>query len=97
MGISDHRLAWVDIQWESALGTYQMIQRPVARRLQCNDPRSVSKYIQILESMLQKSDICSAILKLEYDTTVPLTNDAMEAYEGFDKTITRNMIHAEKK
>ena len=22
MGISDHRLAWVDIQWESALGTY---------------------------------------------------------------------------
>ena len=62
MGISDHRLAWMDIKWESALGPYQIIQRPVARKLKCDDPRSVTKYIKILERLLDKADICSSKL-----------------------------------
>lgn len=96
MRISDHMLAWVGIQWESALVTYQMRQRPVARRIQCDDPISVSQYIQILEKMLDKANICSAILKLENDATVPWTDDIVEAYEEFDRIITRIMIHGEK-
>ena len=81
-GISDHRFAWVDIKWKSALCTYQLIQRPIARRLQCDDPRSVAKYIQIIEQLLHKADICSGIMQLEEEATVPLTNAAMEAYEA---------------
>ena len=96
-GISDHRFAWVDIKWKSALGTYQLIQRPIARRLQCDDPRSVAKYIQIIEQLLHKADICSGIMQLEEEATVPLTNAAVEAYEAFDKAITRIMLLAEKK
>ena len=76
MGISDHGLEWVDIKWKSALGIYQLIQRPIARRLQCDDPRSVEKYIQIIERMLHKADVCSRIMQLKEEAT----NVAMEAY-----------------
>ena len=71
-----------------------MIQLPVTRHPQCNNPRSVSKYIQIIESMLDKADTSSAIMKLEDNDTVPITDDAMEAYKEFDKTITIMMVNA---
>ena len=79
MGISDHRLAWVDIKWKSVLGTYQLIQRSIARHLQCDDPRLVSKYIQIIGMMLNEAEICRGIMQLEEDATVSLTNASMEA------------------
>lgn len=44
MGYLDHRFLWVNIRWESTLRLFQVIQQPVARRLQCNDPRLVDKY-----------------------------------------------------
>ena len=37
VGYTDHRLSWVDIRWESTFGLFQKIQRPLARRLQCDD------------------------------------------------------------
>lgn len=46
---------------------------------------------------MNKADICGVILKLENDATVPLTHEALEAYDEFDKTITKIMIHAAKK
>ena len=30
-GFTGHRLPWLDIRWESAIGLYQVIQRPLAR------------------------------------------------------------------
>ena len=95
-GFSDRRLAGIDIRWESALGLYQTIQRPVARRLQCDDPRSVARYIKILESMLDEADILSTIITLENNASVPLPDNNMQSYEVFDNTITRCMLHAEK-
>jgi len=70
MGISDHRLTWAGIKRKSALGTYQLIKRSVARRLQCDAPRLVSKYTQIIEMMLNEADICRGIMQLEEDTTL---------------------------
>ena len=68
----------------------------MARRLQYDDPFSVTTCTHILESPLDQADICSAILYLENNTTVPLTATAMEAYEEFDKIITRIMLQAKK-
>ena len=47
--------------------------------------------------MLNEADVRRGIMQLEGDATVPLTNAAMEAYEEFDKAITRIMLLAEKK
>ena len=38
----------------------------------------------ILESLLDQTDICSAILHLENDATVPLIADVMESYEEYN-------------
>ena len=54
---TDYRLAWVDIHWDSALGIFQKVQRPIARQLQRDDPRSVKKYLKLLEAQLDEADV----------------------------------------
>ena len=50
VGYMDHTLVWVDINRDSALGIFQKVQRPIARQLQRDDPRSVKKYLKQLEA-----------------------------------------------
>ena len=54
---TDHKLAWVDINWDSALGIFQNIKRLISRQLQCDDPRSVNKYLTLLEAQLDESNV----------------------------------------
>ena len=74
----------------------QAIQRLVVRRLRCDYPRLVARYIQIPESMLDEADIFSIIITLENNASVPLLDNDMQSYDVFDKTMTRIMLHAEK-
>ena len=94
VGYSDHRLAWVDIDWHSALGIFQKIQRPIARRLQCDDLRSVKKYLKVLTSLLDEADVDLAI-SLEKDASIPLSKNDAILYEELDRKITRCMKMAE--
>jgi len=97
VGYTDHRLSWIDISWESTFGLFQKIQRPLARRLQCDDPKAVYKYIKLLDKMLAAADIATRVTKLELSVTIPMTTADMEAYEEIDKCITKCMLKAEKK
>ena len=89
-------LSWLDIRWDSALCLFQKIQQPIARRLQCNDPRSVANYISILESLLATADIVTMKIQLENTITFPFTPEDTETYEELDKTMTQCMLNAEK-
>ena len=95
-GFTDHKLTWVDIDWNSALGVFQKIQRPIARRLQCDDPRSVKKYLKTLRMMLDDAEKNRAVL-LEANAAMPLSIADALLYEEIDKEITRCTQMAEKK
>ena len=96
LGFTDHRLAWVDIDWDSALGIFQKIQRPIARRLQCDDPMSVQQYLKILMAELDKIDAHRAI-PLEAAANIPLSLLDAFIFEELDDEITRCTQTAEKK
>ena len=76
---------------------FQAIKRPIARRLQCGDPRSMDKYIKNLESLLDHANVVYQTMNLEQIPTIPLTDDDIQIYEEMHKIITRCMIQAEKK
>ena len=45
---SDHRLLWIDIQISTILGTNSApLWKPAARRLKCNDPRTIQEFNKI--------------------------------------------------
>ena len=92
MGYSDYRLSWTDVNWKSALGMFQQIQQPLARSIQCDDPRSVNKYLALLHSLLEDADIVDRVLLLEEEATVSLSDDSTDGYEELDRIITRHMI-----
>ena len=95
-GFNDHRLSWLNIRWESALGLYQVIEHPLACRLQCDNPKSVTKYIQLLGKMLQDAGITAKVIHLEITVKISMSPEDMEQYEELDKCITKCMTHAEK-
>ena len=96
-GYTDHRLSWVDIRWDSAFGQFQKIQRPIARRLQCDDAKAVSIYIKILDKMMAAANIAQQVIALELTVTIPMTTQDIDKYELLDKCITKCMLKAEKK
>ena len=97
VGFTDHRLAWIDINWESVFGTYQKIERPPARRLQCEDPRTVKKCLLLLQKYLDDENIDQIVINLQKNATILLSARDTEIYETVDKIITNYMIKAEKK
>ena len=96
-GFSDHRLSWVDIQWESAFNHHTKIQRAPARRLKYMLPVAVDKYTQVLEYLLMKNNIYSHIQTLNQLTTDQITEPIARMYEKIDKKITKYMLQAERK
>ena len=97
MGYSDHRLSWVDIRLESALGLFRVIQRSLVRRLQCDDPHSAEKYKRIIEEMIDNVNIVDMILLLEQTVTTLMLDTDMAKYEELDNIITKCMLKAEKR
>lgn len=55
---TDHRLSWVEIRWESTSGLFQKIQRPLARQLQCDNPKAVVISLEIsVQTPMTRQDI----------------------------------------
>ena len=75
---------------------FKKIQRPIARRLQCDDPMSVQRYLTILIAELDKIDAHKAI-PLEANAQIPLSLLDAFIYEDLDEKITRCTQKAEKK
>lgn len=60
------------------------IQRPIARRLQCDDRRNVKKYLRLLKVQMTEADITEAVT-LESNATVPLSDEDAKKNEELDK------------
>ena len=73
VGYTDHRLACIDIRWESTFELLQKIQKPLARKLQCGNPNVVDKYIKILDTMLSDADIAKGVISLELSIAILMT------------------------
>jgi len=95
---SDHRAIWIDIlaQFICPEGT-EAIERPIARRLHCKDPRVVSRYNNILWESLQETKMAQRAQELLKQTGVRLTLSQQLEYESIDKTTTELKRHAENK
>ena len=96
-GFSDHRLAWIDVERNSILGSHHRIAPPIARRLKCNYPDVVSKYIQNLENLLFTYDIYSQVEILDQHTQMQMNDDQKREFEYLDQMVTQSMLQAEKK
>lgn len=90
-------MSWIDTRWDSAVGLFQAIQHPIARRLQCSNPHSVDKYVTNLEYMLDQANIVDKILNLEQIATVPLTDGDILLCVEIGLMIIHCMENAEKK
>lgn len=85
----DHRLELVDINQERVLGIFQKVQCPiVARRLQCDNPRTVKMYLMQLQEQLDAVDITGTIINLEATVAIPPSAVDAKKTEDLDKTIT---------
>jgi len=95
---SDHRALWIDIPG-SLLGLDDegKLRKPGARRLQCRDPRVMSKYAQSLVSQLEQENAFQRIGNL-----VPAMNrrrlmrEQQQEYEEIDRVATTARQLAEK-
>lgn len=94
----DHRPIWIDVNKESALGTnYPDLPSHKARRLKCQDPRIVKKYLKTLDGFYKKHKVYQRANKLFREFQNPLTPQQQEEYEALDQLRVRGMHLAEKK
>lgn len=70
----DHRVLWLDISYELVFGhNLYPADRPRARRLQCRDPRIVSKYLHTYSRHLEKFRLPQRAQALLAQVTFPIT------------------------
>jgi hypothetical protein len=64
-GVSDHVAPWMDIPYAVAFGhDVDPTGRPKPRRLKCNDPRVVARYVQTLEAECSHHDLPARVARL---------------------------------
>lgn len=101
--VGDHRVLWVDITTESALG--ERVPRPNtkdARRLTMNDPRVVKRYVQILKRTLKKAKFFKRLNDLYKDMGISegmgtLSDEHKHKYEELLDEFQQAMAYAEDK
>jgi hypothetical protein len=95
---SDHRAIWIDINKISVLGSkLPDIPYYQARRLKCQDPRVVKKYLQELDKHMRKYNAYERIHSLHHEAIYPITREVKEEYEKLDEIREKGMLKAEKK
>ena len=95
---SDHRTAWMDLSWTSALGYNPvLIQRPQARRLQINDPRTTSRYNLYLTQFIRKHKLQEKSTQLQNNISFPLPIAIGKDLDTIDKLLTQGKIAAERR
>jgi exonuclease III len=95
---SDHRAIWIDLNKISVLGSkLPDIPYYQARRLKCQDPRVVKKYLTELDKHMMKHNAYERLQLLYQQATNPLSQEAKVEYEKLDKIREIGMIKSEKK
>jgi len=84
---SDHRAIWVDIPYHIAFGhSSPPIIRPRARRLQCQDPRVVDRYLLQYRQFLaghrlaERALLCNKRCRTQFSRNTPMNGSALIDY-----------------
>lgn len=94
----DHRPIWIDVHKETALGTkYPDLPSHKARRLKCQDPRIVKRYLKTLDRFYKKHKIYERAYQLFHNFSYPLSEQQQHEYEALDNLRVTGMKFAEKK
>jgi len=95
---SDHRALWIDIPAHYiGLEKKEAIERPLARRLHCKDPRVVARYNDLLWESLQENKLEKRTMELLKQTGARFTISQQLEYESIDKIATELKRNAESK
>jgi hypothetical protein len=97
-GVGDHRPIWILFTMISALGAnLPPLPSFQARRLKCQDPIVVGRYLRILSEFLEKHQVIQQLKVLYESYDSPLTAEQTQLYEDLDKLRVIGMTLAEKK
>jgi hypothetical protein len=99
-GVGDHRPTWTDFQRKEVFGHDPgPSTKSTARRLKCEDPRVVKKYLKVYDEYLIRHRLYARAARLEESVTVgqPLTKAQIREYEYIDRKRVQGMKLAEKK
>ena len=93
---SDHRCLWLDIPFSIAFGhdLPPVVQAP-ARRLKCNDPRIVKRYLDSYSSFLLSHWLVDRAFDLQGQATYPLSPALHSEWESIDLLRVQGMRFAE--
>ncbi len=95
---SDHVGLFLDIRAREIIGENRTeIPKSTARRLKCDDPRAVKKYLHVFHKYLRKHDFYTRILKLVDTYSNPLSAADAKELEKLDKLRHNGMTLAEQK
>lgn len=94
----DHRGLWIDVLYENAFG-YKIPRciQPAAQKLQCKDPRVVSKWVNAYDSFIRTHNLHVQQFELERLATLPLTPAMAKEFEDILELRTKGIQHADKK
>ena len=99
--LGDHRPVWTDLDVQDLfrLGTSSGASQPsTARRLQCSDPRVVSRYNSFLNRFYQDNDIPARAFRLEQAASTGLWTPALATeWEHLDHLRVTGIVQAESK
>ena len=99
-GLSDHRPLFGILRWEEIFGQPKAAPTALhAKRLKCDDPRVMKKYLNIYHKYLIQHNLYKRASKLEQDIKQgePLTDRQQREYEWIDATRFKGMMLAERK
>ena len=95
---SDHRPLWLDISLKELFDKSQP-SNPISnsRRLNLQDPRTVSKYKTTLQKYLRKHKVKEKVIALKNTVTIPMSQEHIIQFEKLDTIRLEGIRHAEKK
>ena len=92
----DHRPLWIDLPLLQLFGTPKKASQPSsARRLQCNDPRVVRRYQEVLRHQYHDNDVARRAFALESSVTGPLSSAQAQEWESLDNLRVQGIFQAD--
>ena len=97
-GIGDHRAGFIDIRVNDIVGAHKLDIIPRnARRLTCEDPRTMSRYNNHLKSQAKQHNLLSRAIKLQESATFPPNQEQIEELEDLHERRAQFAQEAERK
>lgn len=97
-GIGDHRAGFIDIKVNDIVGVQKLeIVSRNARRLTCDDPRTIKRYNEHLKKHAKEHDLISRARKLQEEASFPATVEQIQELNDLHKQRKKIAKEAEKK